>query len=649
MEKNLYVLHNSETVFFAASELARYLRLISIEPVVFHIHQSTAGQPRGIRLGLYADGLAEGRKADVNPYDDIITVAIKNGEGFIAGSNERSVLLGAYRFLREIGCRWVRPGISGEYIPRADISKCTVSLQQKASYRHRTVCIEGAVSFENIAQMIDWAPKVGFSGYFMQFPFGDTFFAKYYEHRGNTVSESEPFSDEAARRFTITIEQEIKKRGLIYHSVGHGWTCKAIGLEIAHWDPCYAPLSPGVKEMLAQVNGKREFLWDRPMITSLCFSRTDVGDRMVRTVVEYALEHTEVDFLHVWLDDGGNNKCECEECGRERIADRYVKMLGRIGKILDEKGSKTKIVFIAYSDLLWPPEAGTVSLDADRFIFMYANSRQSYQEPLKFLPDGVIPPYKINQNKLQRNMEEFNGFLQGWKKFFQGDSFLFEYYMTIGMLIFDQQNLARVIYEDIRALRSFGLNGLISCQIQRAFFPTGLAMYVMGEMLWQDNTEYAQLVEEYFHASFGKDCALCKEFLKVSAEEIGKTVRFTEKLLITPDASAHLAKLDNLIRDFGKVAERNIYARDLCHARSWYYIRWYLDILKRLAELFKTMAAPHSPDAVIELWTSLKTYICSNEERYQAVFDVNNFVTIMDRYIINGRYSSAPQDTVKNQ
>ncbi len=149
MNRNIHILHNSETLMFAAGELAKYLRLLSDTPVTCTIGVVSKVNPSEITLGLYGNGLGVS-PSNAHPFDDAVTVDIINGKGFIAGINERSVLLGVYRFLQELGCRWVRPGIYGEYVPRIDITKATVHLEKKASFRHRTICIEGSVSVENV-------------------------------------------------------------------------------------------------------------------------------------------------------------------------------------------------------------------------------------------------------------------------------------------------------------------------------------------------------------------------------------------------------------------------------------------------------------------------------------------------------------------
>ena len=107
-------------VDFAAEELKKYLRRICPESGNIRIGYEKDRQD-GIRLGLMSDfGLDTSDAADVE-LDDILYIDVdENACGIIAGSNPRSVLLAAYRYLQELGCRWLLPGSDGEYIPKGE-------------------------------------------------------------------------------------------------------------------------------------------------------------------------------------------------------------------------------------------------------------------------------------------------------------------------------------------------------------------------------------------------------------------------------------------------------------------------------------------------------------------------------------------------
>ena len=143
-------LRDDEPIRFAAEELAHYLeRMDSALQVQERRALHYRPEEAGIWLGLYEDfGLTMPEIAS-REFDDRLHIQIKGLDGIIAGSNPRSVLLGVYRFLHELGCRWVRPGRAGEYVPPVDTSVCDVALDEAPSYRHRGICIEGAVSYEN--------------------------------------------------------------------------------------------------------------------------------------------------------------------------------------------------------------------------------------------------------------------------------------------------------------------------------------------------------------------------------------------------------------------------------------------------------------------------------------------------------------------
>ncbi len=447
--------------------------------------------------------------------------------------------------------------------------------------------------------------------------------------------------------WTIRLEEEVRKRGMIYHGVGHSWTCRALGMELSHWNPVYAPLTSEQRGMLAEVKGVRAMQWDRPMLTSLCFGRHDVRTRMVETVLEYAEQHPEVDLLHVWLDDGGNNKCECDICAERLPSDWYALMLNELDAALTARGNAMRIVFLGYSDLLWAPGADAPKLSVERFIFMYANGLSNPPLDASF-PASSLPPYARNQTNFKRDLGEFLVFLQDWQRYFSGDSVLFEYYLCgAHAAVFDQYALARLIHGNIRQLGPLGINGMISCQMMRVFFPSGVAMYVMGQTLWDETIDLDATLDDYFYAACGKDSALCKEFLKVSTEELHRIVSFGGTLAIGDSAASHLAQLRIMLTNFAKVVERNLFQMNQCHARSWHYMRWYVLLLDHMLGIFTLMADGQPSDDVLAAWQATKDFLSTNEVEYHQVFDLSGFVSLFDNYLVNGRYNNAPEVVVQ--
>ena len=62
-----------------------------------------------------------------------------------------------------------------------------MKLRERPAYRHRGVCIEGAVSWEHVRDMVAWLPKLGFNAYFIQFREAYNFFQRWYEHEANPL------------------------------------------------------------------------------------------------------------------------------------------------------------------------------------------------------------------------------------------------------------------------------------------------------------------------------------------------------------------------------------------------------------------------------------------------------------------------------
>src|SRR4051794_3358405 len=120
------------TIKFAAAELQRYLAQATGQPVDLLEPGAIGRETPALWLGLaqHVPGVAlpPGAASADARFDDAISIATEAAHGSICGNNPRSVLLAVYRYLHLLGCRWVRPGVDGEYIPAVDLAQTELHL-----------------------------------------------------------------------------------------------------------------------------------------------------------------------------------------------------------------------------------------------------------------------------------------------------------------------------------------------------------------------------------------------------------------------------------------------------------------------------------------------------------------------------------------
>jgi hypothetical protein len=637
------------TIVFAAAELRRCLAHATGQPVEVLNRDTIGREAPALRLGL-AQHFPEvalppaAAGADAR-FDDAIGIATEAANGVICGNNPRSVLLAVYRYLHALGCRWVRPGADGEYIPAVDLAQTAVQLAETPSYRHRGICIEGAVSYEHVRDLIDWMPKVGLNAYFVQFREGFTFFDRWYSHLGHPTDQTSEFTVDRARALVRQVAAEAKQRDLIYHAVGHGWTCEPFGIAGLGWEYPPEPVPPEAVQYLALVQGKRE-LWEGiPLNTSLCYSNPAVRRTMTDAVVEYAQQHPEVDLLHFWLADGANNQCECKQCAPTRPSDFYVMMLNDIDRKLSALHLDTRIVFLAYFDLLWPPEHERIQ-NPDRFVLMFAPITRTYSKT--FSTDRAVPalpPFERNRLAFPRSIEQNLAFLQAWQAQFvrddgrPADSFDFDYH-----LMWDHYRdpayiqIARVLHDDLQLLDSIGLEGFNSCQVQRAFFPTGLPMAVLGWTLWDKTRDFEAMARDYVAAAFGPEGEAALAYLTRLSALFDPEYLRGEKSLDREQAATALGRVAGAVDSFMPTIERNIAGASACWARSWLYLRYHAQIVTSLASALRARAQGHATAAQSE-WEALKQRVWQMEDELHAVLDVYLFTRVYDGVFKTGQQS----------
>ena len=575
--------------------------------------------------------------------DDAYHIDITAGIGTIIGSSPRSVLLGVYKFLSLLGCCFYAPGKGGEYIPSKDSTDCSAAFCGIASLRHRGICIEGAVSFENVRDMIDWLPKNGFNSYFIQFREGHTFFERWYTHEGSTCQQPEAYTVEESRRFVELIETEIQKRDLIYHKIGHGWTCECLGYPSTGWHKVdSASIPETIRPLLAEVSGKREFFEDIPLNTHLCYSNSEAQRRFVDEVIHYARKNRSVSALHIWLADNYNNTCECAACQQKTQTDWYVELLNEIDRRLTEQNLSTRIVFLIYFELLWPPVQERL-LHPERFILMFAPITRTYTRPFYEISEtvnrsvtGTLPEYVRNHATFPDNVKENLQYLYHWQQHFGGDSFDFDYHLMWDIdKEFGGYQLAKVLYDDCIRLREMGLNGLISCQLGRATFPTALCQYVMGRVLFDTSLPFEQLAREYFQAAYGDHSSLAQDYVRQLSEKFSHAyIRGEKEDRTASEYAAQFKETGAYIRSMTPAIHSAASAAyGTSFERMWTTLDASLPIHTLLADALAEKAGGASAERMKELAASLRDAVSQAELTIQLDLDAMYFNMLVGGFL----------------
>lgn len=496
-------------VDYAAEELKKYLQMMMPQCGDIPVKYDPEAK-EGFRLGLMQDLGMDVSDAE-DPYlDDILYINADENGGIIAGDNPRSVLLAVYEYLRQQGCRWLFPGVDGEFIPVVK-GLTPVTYRHKPSCRYRGQCNEGSEYQQNMVEAIDFTAKVGMNVFMMEFRIPTPYYRRYYDHLHNEMNRPpESVTNETILQWKRQCEAELSRRGLQFHDMGHGWTGDPFGLDssVRHADAYKDEDIPDeVRQYLAMRKGKRELASNGiPNYTQFCMSNPEARKKVVAYAADYAQSHGNVDYLHVWLGDAINRHCECDACRKKTPSDWYMILMNELDEELTRRKLDTRIVFIVYTDTVWPPLTEAIK-NQKRFTCLFAPISRSYTASLpETMPKIELTPFNLNKNVMPDTLEGSFAYFDKWKEMWKGPNVAYEYhfwrhqyYNVCGL------GLAKVINDDVRAYKKYDVNGIIQDGSQRSFFPTGLAFYVYARTMYDDTLTYDELAEDYFRCAFGED------------------------------------------------------------------------------------------------------------------------------------------------
>lgn len=630
-------LGSNQTIAFAAEELCRYLNLIQPELAAIVSTADCYCQDRkALWVGISPELEAFLPAVPDKQADDGIYIQVTDGVGIITGTNPRAVLIAVYRFLKELGAAWIRPGKDGEILPEKLPEHYSVHICEAASYRHRGICIEGAVSREHVLNMIDWIPKASMNGYFIQFQVPFIFFDRWYSHRDNPTLKPEPISQDEIMEIRAEMEEEIARRSLMYHTAGHGWTCEPFGVQGLGWDPVNEAPPESIRDKIALVNGKREYWGGVPLDTSLCYSNPIVLETMSNAVVEYCKNKPGMDYVHVWLADGMNNNCECDRCKDTLPSTYYIQLLNMIDDKLTREGITTKLVFLLYVDLLWVDQESKLN-NPDRFVLMFAPITRSYTN--QYVQPGEqniaeTTPYVRNKLVFPKKVEENLAYLRAWQNIFSGDSLDFDYHLMWDHLRdAGYYRCAEVLHADVTTLDQLGLNGYVSCQLQRAAFPTGLSLEMMAKGLWDKKSDFEEEAKAYFLAAFGSDGDAARLYLKTLSEQFQPPYVRGELGWISEQVANNVRQGKETIYAFIPVIAENMKKTSANVRRSWEYLQFHAELNLRYADVL-IASAEGKEEQLGDLAEEVYAYVQSIEPEVQTVLDVYHYIDVLNKFLV---------------
>lgn len=651
----ILTLNKGETFEYSATELKKYIVAMSsgsINPeIIYGGTLSDIEEGNTILLGTL-DTLGLDTSDLTDPVlEDIIDVKVNGLSGYISGSNPRSVLMGVYKYCHSAGCRFIRPGADGDYVPAADLPSHSFEYRKKADKLFRGECCEGAISYEHMRDTVYWLPKIGMNMYMIEGMVPYTYMHKWYGHVWNKKLRipGQITDYEMLKRYVNMLERDVNRTGVQLHTLGHGWMFEKLGVRHESQKAeteSMARLTEEQMQLFAEVGGKRGLYQNSSFYTHFCYSNPKARKLLVDTIVDYAKDKPHVDFIHTWLADSSNNQCECSECIKKTPSDWYVVFLNELDEELTRLGSGARIVFILYVDTVRPPELERLK-NPSRFVILTAIGGFYEQGYVKEEYKGEIPPFVRNR------FTEAPAALRlkwhsDWKEMSGGiPSIIYEYRYYVDMYVdLSQMQICRETYRDMLALDDVDFNGCMSDQTHRMYMPTSLPLITMGATLFDRDTDFEELKSDYFRSAFGDGAESVREYLDILSElaspssfrkskddiidedlaGVGEAVSAVRCWKNNPTVKERAEKIPAHLDAFLPTIRSHIASEcDPARRLSWIYLGYHSEITRIFSRILAAGAGGDLELAKTH-FSDLEDYLSEHELEFHGVFDVFLFL-----------------------
>ena len=263
---------------------------------------------------------------------------------------------------------------------------------------------------------------------------------------------------------------------------------------------------------------------------------------------------------------------------------------------------------------------------------MFAPITRSYSTPFAGAPAAGtdLPPFQRNALTFPRSPQQNLAFLAAWQRMFRGSGFDFDYhFMWDHHRDAGQYAMAQVLHQDCVHLRDIGLDGMVSCQNQRVFFPTGLGMTAMGRTLWNRSMPFDAIARDYFQAAFGAEGERVRAYLQAISEHMApRLIRGEGNAEEKAAACCRLQHVPDLVGALRPHLESGRRHPDPAVAASWRILEDHSQFVLLFADALLTLYGNDVAGAKQKAW-ELFRWCRDTEPRLHPVFDVFEFQTTL--------------------
>ena len=444
--------------------------------------------------------------ADRRPADgwepESILVGYSTGDIVLVGGSDTATLFATYRFLRDLGCRWLDPGERGEFIPLAK----KLALPQKAVVSKPDFAVRGWMAAPSFS-LID----MGVDG----------------RDRGPFQMDLRECMDWGVRNGLNSIYGDMASD--LGEDLGHGYV-QSGGHSLISWIPSGNPQGDQLfglhPEYYPLVDGVRVARYRDGRPVQACLSNPEVVKTVAEGVVRDLQQRPGIRRINVSHNDEPTYWCECAGCramdapdstwkkndsldaypdesapgGPSPISDRWVAFVNQVARIVGQKFPHVHIGFYAYGSTVIPPRRPGWKLDKNLMV-EYANAALCFR-------------HSISDRSCAAN-KKFADWLAGWSASGQP------------VVIYDyEQNPGRWRNSDLPACWYTGLadylrfaknNGVYGWTGENGAMwnGSGLWYYLKAHLLWDGNQDVNTLIADYCRHAYGPAGATMEKYYRL--------------------------------------------------------------------------------------------------------------------------------------